>query len=96
MAFKISDIEYTNGTNREPDAMGFIEGYTSNTVGKTFLRLNIKSLVDEEIIDWNKRLFKALPLTADINKETLNSFLREIRVGDIVGEGVRLNRKQVF
>jgi hypothetical protein len=96
MSFKISDIEYTKGTDRNPDAMGYIEGYTSNTAGATFLRINAKNLIDEEKIDWYKRLYKGLPITSDIDMETCNSYLREVKVGDIIGEGVRLNRKQVI
>ena len=95
MGFKISDIEYTRGTDRNQDAMGYIEGYTSNTAGATFLRINTKSLIDEEKIDWYKRLYRELPVTSDIDKDTLRSYFREVRVGDTIGEGVRLNKKQV-
>ena len=96
IAFKIADIEYTKGTDRKPEAMGYIEGYTSNTVGKTFLRLNCKSEIDQEQIDWYQRLYHALPLVADIDKDTLKSYFREARVGDCIGDGVRLNKKQVW
>jgi len=96
MSFKIADIEYTKGTDRKPEAMGYIEGYTSNTVGKTFLRINCKSEIDQEKIDWYQRCFRRLPLTESVNRELLREELREIKVGDCIGDGVRLNKKQVI
>lgn len=96
MSFKIADIEYTKGTSRKPEAMGYIEGYTSNTVGKTFLRINCKSEVDQEKIDWYKRIYHALPLTPDIDKDTYQSYFREVKAGDCTGDGVRLNKRQVW
>lgn len=38
MAFKIVDEEYQmEEQGRNPEVMGYVEGYTSNTIGKTFL-----------------------------------------------------------
>lgn len=96
MAFLIEDVEYTKGTDRNPKAMGYIEGYTSNTVGSTFLRINCKSEFDNEARDWYLRLFREIPKdVCDIDKFSSKHYLRERQIGDCVGEGVRLNRKQV-
>jgi len=96
MAFKIADIEYTKGTDHKPEVMGYIEGYTSNTVGKTFLRINCMSEIDQNKIEWYQRCFHGLPLIPSINKDTLHEYLREVKVGDCIGDGVRLNKKQVL
>lgn len=82
MAFKIVDEEYhMELTGRNPEVMGYIEGYTSNTVGHTFLRINCMMVPDEEMHSCYKRT------------NALKHF--EFRVGQKYGTGVRLNRKQV-
>lgn len=82
MAFKIVDEEYhMEKQGRNPEVMGYVEGYTSNTVGKTFLRLNCFSVPDEEMYECYRR------------SGCLESF--EFRPGKRYGEGVRLNRRQV-
>jgi hypothetical protein len=96
MPFHIADKEYTKGTDRKPESMGYIEGYTSNTVGETFLRINCKSEVDQEKIDWYKRLYREIPKDVTYFDDNLREHLREQQVGDRIGEGVRLNRKQVI
>ena len=93
MAFKIVNETYYA---ENPESMGWIEGYTSNTVGHTYLRINCKCLIDEERIDWYKRLWTELP-TIPIKPSVHfdKQGCRPIQVGDIIGEGVRLNKKQV-
>ena len=82
MAFKIVDKEYhMKEVGRSPEVMGYIEGYTSNTVGHTFLRLNCMMVPDEEMFSCYQRT------------NCLKHF--EFQVGKPYGTGVRLNRKQV-
>ena len=81
MAFEIVNETYATKPGENPKKWGYIEGYTSNTVGKTYLRLNIKSIPDQDLYD-------TYALTG-----ALKHF--EYRVGEIFGEGIRLNRKQV-
>lgn len=96
MAFYIADRTYTEGTNRKPEAFGFIEGYTSNTAGATYLRMNIMEELDQEKYDWYMRLYGEVPRDVhDYDPKTMKSFLRNRVVGDAVGEGIRLDRKQV-
>ena len=96
MPFYIADRTYTKGTDRKPEAFGFIEGYTSNTVGETYLRMNIKEELDQERYDWYIRLYGEVPHDVhDYDCEKRKSFLRDRKVGDAVGEGIRLDRKQV-
>lgn len=81
MAFEIVNETYTTLPGQDPKRWGYIEGYTSNTVGKTYLRLNIKAIPDQEMYNHHKRT------------GTLHHY--EFTPGKIYGEGVRLNRKQV-
>lgn len=81
MAFEIVNETYTTDPGEDPKKWGYIEGYTSNTVGATYLRLNIKSIPDQSQYDTHKRT------------GTLQSF--EYRPGKVYGEGIRLNRRQV-
>lgn len=82
MAFEIVNETYGDILeNESPKRWGYIEGYTSNTVGETYLRLNVKSIPDERMYNHYKRT------------NCLEDF--EYRIGKPYGEGVRLNRKQV-
>lgn len=82
MAFEIINETYTTLEGENPKKWGYIEGYTSNTVGKTYLRMNIKSLPDQEQYDHYKRT------------GCLDHFA--YKVGKLYGEGIRLSRKQVI
>ena len=96
MAFKIVDRTYTKGTGRKPESMGIIEGYTSNTVGATYLRINCKAETDQEHYDWYMRLYGEVPHDVhDYDADRHKCFLRDRQVGDVTGEGIRLDRKQV-
>lgn len=96
MSFRIVDRTYTKGTDRKPESMGIIEGYTSNTVGATYLRINCKAETDQEHYDWLKRVYKEVPHDVpEIDPKTFKSYLRDRRVGDVTGEGIRLDRRQV-
>jgi hypothetical protein len=81
MAFEIVNETYTTLPDEDPKQWGYIEGYTSNTVGETYLRLNVKSIPSQSQYDCHKRCNR------------LDAF--EYRVGKVYGEGIRLNRKQV-
>lgn len=78
MPFKIVNETYYTNENENPERYGYIEGYTSNTAGATFLRINCKVTLDEDLIRFRK-----------------NNNRYELEVGKQVGEGVRLNKKQV-
>ena len=80
MPFEIVNETYKTDAWENPKKWGYIEGYTSNTVGETFLRLNILSIPDQEQYDHHMR----------VGMEHW-----EFRVGKPYGEGIRLNRKQV-
>ena len=82
MAFEIINETYTTLPDENPKRWGYVEGYTSNTVGKTYLRLNIKSIPDEQMYEHYKCT------------NSLKDF--EYQVGKPYGEGIRLNRKQVI
>ena len=82
MAFEIVNETYTTMEGEDPKKWGYIEGYTSNTVGETYLRLNVKSIPDQEQYECHKRCNR------------LEDF--EYRVGKPYGEGIRLNKKQVI
>lgn len=82
MAFEIVNETYTTMEGEDPKKWGYIEGYTSNTVGKTYLRLNVKSIPDQSQYDHHKRI------------NALEHF--EYKVGKPYGEGIRLNKKQVI
>lgn len=96
MPFKIVNETYECSPDENPERYGYIEGYTSNTVGETYLRINCKSVVDEEKLDWYKRCYGQIP-TTPIREATLGlrSGCRPLQDGDIIGEGVRLSRRQV-
>lgn len=81
MPFEIVNETYTTLPGENPKKWGYIEGYTSNTVGETFLRLNIKSIPDQDQYDTHKRCGQ------------LDQFAYS--VGKPYGEGIRLSRKQV-
>lgn len=81
MAFEIVNTTYYTGKGEDPKKWGYIEGYTSNTVGATYLRLNIKSIPDQEQYDHHKKV---------------GMYHWEYRVGQPYGEGIRLTRKQVL
>jgi hypothetical protein len=82
MAFKIVNETYTTLPGEKPEKHGYVEGYTSNTVGATYLRLNVMSIPDEEQYNTYKRT------------GALRHF--EYRPGNKYGTGVRLSRKQVI
>ena len=82
MAFEIVNETYTVLDGQDPKRFGYIEGYTSNTVGATYLRLNVKSIPDEEMYECYKRS-KSLPRF-------------EYKVGQPYGEGIRLSKRQVW
>lgn len=82
MAFEIVNETYVTLEGENPKKYGYIEGYTSNTVGETYLRMNIKVIPDQEMYDTYKR-------TGAI--EDCFTF----KVGKPFGEGIRLSRKQV-
>lgn len=82
MAFEIINETYDTAPDENPKKWGYIEGYTSNTVGETYLRLNIKSIPDQNQYDCHKRSGSIKQL--------------EYRVGEPYGEGIRLNRRQVI
>lgn len=81
MAFEIVNETYITLPDEDPKKYGYIEGYTSNTVGATYLCINCKSIPDQDSYDCHKRA------------RCLEDF--EYRVGKPYGEGVRLNKKQV-
>lgn len=94
MAFHIVNRTYQD-PDRKPEAFGFIEGYTSNTVGETYLRMNIKEETDDDKLCWYKRLYGSVP--RDVPDGDIGcGYLRERRAGDCVGEGIRLDRRQVL
>ena len=81
MAFEIVNETYVTLDGENPKKWGYIEGYTSNTVGSTYLRMNVMSIPDKDQYDCHKRCGR------------LDNF--EYKVGKPYGEGIRLNRKQV-
>ncbi len=81
MAFEIVNETYISAPGEDPKQWGYIEGYTSNTVGATYLRMNIKSIPSQEQYDTHK------------NSGSLSAF--DYRPGKPYGEGIRLSRKQV-
>lgn len=81
MAFEIINETYYRRPDENPKKWGYIEGCTSNTVGETYLRLNVMSIPEQDQYDCHKRC------------GTLDLF--EYKVGKVYGEGIRLNRKQV-
>ena len=81
MAFEIINETYPTLENEDPKKYGYIEGYTSNTVGETYLRINCKVIPDEDSYNCHKR------------SGSIKHF--EYKVGEPYGSGVRLNKKQV-
>lgn len=92
MAFEIINETYEVTEGQDPKRFGYLEGYTSNTVGETYLRLNCKELVDKEELEWYKRVYKDIPT---IPKGFGQQGCRPLQEGDIVGAGIRLSQKQV-
>lgn len=86
MAFKIVNETYECSPNENPEKYGYIEGYTSNTVGETYLRINCKALIDEDKLDWYKRCYGEIPTIENVLGQR---GCRPLKVGDIIGEGVR-------
>ena len=82
MAFEIVNETYEVLEGQDPKRFGYIEGYTSNTVGATYLRLNVKSIPDEEMYECYKR------------SKSLQHF--EYKVGQVYGEDIRLSKRQVW
>lgn len=96
MAFKIVNETYECLDGENPERYGYIEGYTSNTVGETYLRINCKALIDEHKLDWYKRVYGEIPTTPSCdNFPPYKKGLRPLQDGDIIGEGVRLDKRQV-
>lgn len=95
MAFKIVNETYECLEGENPERYGYIEGYTSNTVGETYLRINCKTLIDENMLAWYKRCWGEIPTIPNGLGTCENEGCRKLQNGDIVGEGVRLNKKQV-
>lgn len=81
MAFEIVNETYGTLPHEDPKKYGYIEGYTSNTVGETYLRMNIKCIPDQDMYNTYSRT------------GALSHF--EYKVGKPYGEGIRLNKKQV-
>ncbi len=81
MAFKIVNETYATMPGEKPEKHGYVEGYTSNTVGETFLRMNVMCIPDEEQFDTYKRT------------GCLKHF--EYKPGQKYGTGIRMNRRQV-
>ena len=81
MAFEIVNETYYTDENQDPKRFGYIEGYTSNTVGETYLRLNVLQIPDQEMYNTYKRT------------DCLKHF--EFAVGEKYGTGIRLSKKQV-
>ena len=82
MAFEIVNETYYTDEGQDPKRFGYIEGYTSNTVGETYLRLNIKVIPDQELYDCYK-------------KTGVIESVKTYKVGQPFGEGIRLSKKQV-
>lgn len=82
MAFKIVNETYTTLPEQNPERFGYVEGYTSNTVGETYLILNTCFVPDDEMVDAYKR-FPGLEYFG-------------LKAGKEYGTGVRLSRKQVL
>ena len=91
MAFRIVNRTYISD---EPESFGLIEGYTSNTVGETYLRMNIYTKITERILSHDKNVFGSIPCDVVEIVETKPHY-RERRVGDYIGEGIRLDKRQV-
>lgn len=81
MAFEIINETYPTLENENPKKYGYIEGYTSNTVGKTYLRINCFEIPDEDAYECHRR------------SGSIEVF--EYKPGKKYGTGVRLNKKQV-
>lgn len=81
MAFKIVNETYVTLPGENPEKHGYIEGYTSNTAGDTYLRLNVFCVPDEDTYNTYQRT------------GALRHF--EYKVGQKYGTGLRMNRKQV-
>lgn len=82
MSFEIVNETYFTDENENPKKYGYIEGYTSNTVGKKYLRLNCLEIPDNEQYEYH------------IKTGSLHSL--EYRVGKPYGSGIRLNKRQVI
>ena len=95
MAFKIVNETYECLEDENPERYGYIEGYTSNTVGETYLRINCKELIDNRMLDWYKRCYGEIPTKPNGFGICQNECCRPLQNGDVVGAGVRLNKKQV-
>ncbi len=95
MPFKIVNETYGCPDGVDPARYGYIEGYTSNTVGETYLRINCKVLIDEEKLNWFKQCYGEIPTIPNGLGNCRNEGCRPMQNGDIVGEGIRLNKKQV-
>lgn len=91
MAFEIVNETYLCSQGENPKKYGYIEGYTSNTVGETFLRLNCKRLIEEDQVDWYRCVYGEVPTVPNEYQRGCH----ELRAGDVVGEGICLNKKQV-
>lgn len=81
MAFEIVNETYPTVEGEDPKKYGYIEGYTSNTVGKTYLRINCKEIPDEGSYECHR-------CSGSIKHY-------EYKPGQVYGTGVRLNKKQV-
>ena len=92
MPFEIVNETYEIIEGQDPKRFGYIEGYTSNTVGETYLRLNCKELIDKDELDWYMRVYKEIPTTP---KGCGQKGCRPLQEGDIIGAGVRLSKAQV-
>lgn len=96
MAFKIVNETYECLPGENPERYGYIEGYTSGTAGETCLRINCKSLVDDGMLNWYMRCYGAIPTIPDQSGDCINKKgCRTLQSGDVIGDGVRLSKKQV-
>ena len=95
MEFKIVNETYSVAEGENPERYGFIEGYTSNSED-FLLRINCGRVIDEEWVDWHKRVYGEVPTVPTEPSYYLDQKgCHVMRAGDVLMEGVRLNPKQV-
>ena len=82
MAFEIINETYPTLPEEDPKKYGYIEGYTSNTVGATYLRINCFERPDESSYECHRR------------SGSIECY--EYKAGKKYGTGVRLNKRQVW
>ena len=104
MSFYIADRTLSKGTDRKPEALGFIEGHTEGWTCRypilgisPTLCLSIKFETDKMTYHTYKNLYGEVPHDMRFcSPDKSKFFMRDREIGDVIGEEMLLDHGQVI